>query len=552
MFIERLSLRRGFSAASEDEILTGTAHPRVDSNRMLLSPFAPGEGTDPETLLPDDCYLYSPWWRAVVVVGFLFARTPLQVKKITRTKSGESKEPDRDHPSYYCLTGQANLRYTAGEMKFRLIQLMLTHGTGRAIIQRRPKSKGGNLIHMTVPGELEYRISDGEPWYFRVANFDQESPEKRFDAAFPARDVIDMTMLRAQDGLRVLPPWFHARYAVAEGIGGTKVRSVRAKNGGRPAIALSTEQTVTKETRERIQSDFQARHAGYDKSGLPIILGNGLKAETLDYGPEYQAEADLARIPIRDVSNITGVPSSLLGDTEGDSGESLEQKIRAFYQFGMGLYLWAMADQCTAKMLEESERREETHVCEHTIPKLEWATVKDLADLIRAYGAGTPVMTPNNIRNAIGEPPSDDPQADKLHIPKNIGQDGQNNNPTPGDTKPAGRPRGNGRAAEALETIVKRTVQAAERQSSTGKRYMGFCNTIVADQDLLRVVKSSLAGAGIERDGAAEAAIGVLQNHLLAVADCHESELHNRMNAKYPFLLITIPEDMAAAAIGEP
>lgn len=549
MLIERLTWRRGFSAASEEEILTGTAHPRVNYNRALLSPFAPGEGTDPDSLVPDDCYLYSPWWRAVVVVGFLFARTPLQVKRISRTKSGESKEPDREHPSYYCLTGQANLRYTAGEMKFRLMQMMLTHGTGRAIIERRPASKGGNRIHPTLPGELEFRISDGEPWYFRVSNFDEADAEKRFDAAFPARDVLDLTLLRARNGLAVLPPWYHARYSVAEGIGGTKVRSVRAKNGGRPAIALTTAQTVTKETRERIQQDFAAKHGGYDKSGYPIVLGNDLKVETLSYSPDYAAESALARIPIRDVSNFTGVPSSLLGDDEGDSGESLESKIRSFYQFGMGLYLWAMADQCNAKLLEEKERRDETHVCEHTIPKLEWATVKDLADLIRAYGAGTPVMTPNNIRNAIGEPPLAEAEADKLHIPKNIGQDGQNNTPAPGDTKPAGRPRQ--RAAEALETIVKRTVQAAERQASSGKRYFQFCSAIPADADLNRVVDDALAEAGIAREGAAKAAVEALRDQLLAISDCHESELHNRMNSKYPFLLITLPEIMAKSAIGE-
>jgi HK97 family phage portal protein len=550
VFLDRIRVR-GFSATTEDEILTGTAHPRVDRDRMLLSPFAPGEGTDPEMLTADDCYQYSPWWRAVVIVGFLFARTPVHVKKINRTKSGESKEPDRDHPSYFCLSGQANDRYTAGEMKFRLIQMMLTFGTGRAVIQRRPMERGGNLIHPMLHGELEFRISDGEPWYFRVANLDQEGPGKRFTAAFPARDVIDLTMLRARNGITVLAPWMHGRFPVAEGIGGTKVRAVRAKNGGRPAIALSTDQTVTKETRERIQMDFRDRHAGYERSGLPIILGNGLKAETLSYGPEYQAEAELSRIPIRDVANITGVPSSLLGDTDYDSGESLETKIRSFYQFGMGNYLWAMADQCTAKCLSEEERRKETHVVEATVPKLDWATVKDLAELIRAYGAGTPIMTPNNIRNVIGEPPSDDPEADKLHIPKNIGKDGQNNTPTPGDTAPAGRPRKRA-AAEALETVVKRTVQAAERQSSTGKRYMAFCSAIAGDADLKRVVSEHLASAGIDRAGAADAALAALANRLMTVAECHESELHNRMNEKYPFLVITIPEDMANAAIGEP
>jgi HK97 family phage portal protein len=548
-FVERIGLKR-FSAATEDEILTGTAHPRVGHDRMLRSPFAPGEGTDPESLLPDDCYLYSPWWRAVVIVGFLVARTPLQVKKVTRGKSGESKEPDRDHPAYFALAGQANLRYTAGEMKFRLVQLMLTHGTGRAVIQRRPKDKGGILIHPTQPGELEFRISDGEPWYFRVANVEEEKPGVRYDAAFPARDVIDLTLLRARNGLSVLPPWQHARFSVAEGIGGTKVRSVRAKNGGRPAIALMTEKTVTKETRERIQADFRDRHAGYEQSGNPIILGDNLKAETLDYSPEYQAEAELSRIPIRDVSNYTGVPSSLLGDTDNDSGESLEAKIRAFYQFGIGNYLWAFADQAQAKCLSDEERRGETHVCEFNVSKLEWATVRDLAEMIRAYGAGTPIATPNGILNRLGEPPIDDPEADKLHIPKNVGKDGQNNTPSPGDTKPAGRPRKKA-AAEALETLVKRAVQTCERRASSGRAYMQFVSWLTRDAEFVRVVREQVASAGIMRDGAAEAAVAVLAEKLLAVAECHEAELHNRVNERYPVLLITLPEDMAAAAAGD-
>lgn len=525
-----VSLRPRAGLYTDDEILRGWASPRVSLDRTLLPPqtsIAPV--TNPELISAEECYYFSPWYRAVFLVSMLMQRTKFVVKKCIKTKGGINKVEDTSHPAAYALKCQANPNHTAGEMRQRLTQMMMIYGAGRAVIEAPNPTFGTPLrLWPMLNGELEQLYADGIRYYARVANSAEQDPAARYFWIFDSADVIDITPLRTSNNVTPIKPWSMARYAVTEGIGGNITRSVRARNGGRPQVALTTEKAINKEQVELLRRDWRDQLLGYENTGIPIVMGNGLTPHALDYTNDLEAEAALAKIPATDVANFTHVPLGLLGYEA--SGASLEEQIRNFYQFGMGLYFAAWLDQLNSKLISPQDRLEGNYCIEPDIKPYDWATLKDAADAIRAFGAGTPIMTPNELRGTVGESSLDDPEANKLQFPKNIGQTGSNNTPSPGDTKPAGRPRGD------ISAILDRVLKTAERKSSNDKAYMEFCSSIESDQTLKQVLTDKVGPES------AATCVTKLHSALLAIAECPKGKLHDTFHQQAPMIYVTLPE----------
>jgi hypothetical protein len=286
---------------------------------------------------------------------------------------------------------------------------------------------------------------------------------------------------------------------------------------------------INQEQIENLRKQWREQLLGYENTGIPIIMGNGMTAAALDYTNDLTAEAALAKIPATDVANFTHVPLGLLGYES--SGASLEEQIRNFHQFGMGLYYTAWLDQLNAKLISPQDQLEGNYVIEADVKPFDWATLKDAADAVRAFGAGSPSMTPNELRTSfLGESSLDDPEANKLQFPKNIGANGSNNTPTPGDTKPPGRPRGD------ISAIVDRVLKTAERKASNEKAYMEFCSAVQTDTALKQVLTDKIGPES------AEVCVSKLHSSLLEIAECPKGKLHDTFHAKAPMLYVTLPE----------
>jgi len=524
------SLRPQAGLYTDDEIIRGWANPRVSLDRTLLPPqMSIAPNTNPEQISAEECFYFSPWYRAIFLVSILMQRTRFIVKKCTKTKGGINKEEDTSHPAAYALKCQANPNHTAGEVRQRLTQLMMVYGTGRAVIEAPDPTLGTPLrLWPMLNGELEMLYSDGVRYYARVANSAEQDPASRYFWIFDSSDVIDITPLRTSNNVNPIRPWSMARYAITEGIGGGVTRSVRARNGGRPQVALTSDQNINKDQIERLRHDWRQQLMSYENTGIPIIMGNGMKANALDYTNDLAAEAALAKIPAIEVSNYTHVPLGLLGYES--SGASLEEQIRNFHQFGMGLYYAAWGDQLQSKLISPQDQLEGNYQIEPDVKPFDWATLKDAADAIRAFGAGSPSFTPNELRDVLGKPSLDDPEANKLQFPKNIGKNGANNNPGAGDVKPAGRPKGD------ISAILDRVLKTAERKSSNEKAYMDFCSTLRQDQALRQILTERVG------DISADTCINKLTTALLEIADCPKGKLHDSFHAKASMIYITLPE----------
>lgn len=536
---------------------------RVDGDRRIVHHStlddSPAAGMTAEEALEN-----SAWWRAVNIIGSIVAQTPFHIKQVDTSTSGVKKTPAKDHAGYFATTHQSNPEDTAYEVRYSLATNSVMYGAGYAAIWR--DAPGGLRIYPFETWEIRKQRIDGKLWYFRdvMPGIDAD-PVDKF-RKFQAKDMIEVSGLK-RNGLVAFATWWLAKNSIADGAESSKMRAARSKNSGRPALALTTEQALQQNTAEDIQKNFMRIHAGYEGVGKPAVLTHGLKPIPLPYAPDFQAEDALAKIPLREIANWSGVPSVLLGDTAGLAYEALEKLIEALFRFCIEHYWTKIEDQVRSKILSDEERREESHTAEFDRNAMAFMSAQDRAQMIRALGAGTPVDTPNGIRNWLGKPPLDDPEADKLQMPKNIGQDGQNNVPDSKSNDP-GRPSAEivqhaehscqevtlRAMATAWDDTTRRMVRAGERASSNDVAYMAWCDSLDTDAEYIMLALDrcrsvgSLLGVNVDEARAAKGLTACKERLLEVAGAASKGKLHAVFNEQAPKLMILLP-DIAAKAV---
>lgn len=406
-----------------------------------LIPFVPGfpqfkQRVDPWDLLnPNDGYSYSPWYRALNLISLIGSSNPLRVKKSKDVGGYAKKEVDREHPSHYTLSVMANREQTPMAMWAQMLWNAAENGVSYGAIYDNKRTKRRELVPF-VPGDCWKERVDGELW-FMVDLYGTKDTDKM--RKLRPNEVFELS-LPQPNGIEPVAPWWAARMALYEGGQGSRVRSARASNNGKPKLALMTDQVLNDQTVSRIMDTFGKIHSGLDENMIPVVLDRGMKTSPIQYAADQSSETSLWRIPVSDVSNITGIPVSLLGDFDAGGYDSLEADVKKLYEFCIGPWQAAIADQGKAKLLSEEERIAESHTVEHDVDPFRGVDAKTLVDIARGLGGGMPTAHVNEIRSRVfAWGPLDDKLANELVTPKNMGQDGSANN-LPSDGGKQGRP----------------------------------------------------------------------------------------------------------------
>lgn len=436
---------------------------------------------------PDEAMSYSPWYRAVWILSSTMALTPCHVMRQKKAKTGYDKTPDIDHRFYDAVYHQANDEETAFQAKLRMTSYAVVHGNALAVIFE-PRGGGDPELIPILPGHWTMTRRDGQLWYMiDVYGEAERNISKRYRKVKP--DKVFHLRHWTPDGLLGYATWHYARYALTEGTVGKKVRTARGRNAGRPALALTTDQKLPAGHAERLQNDFVRVHEGFDGSAKPAIFDMGLTPVALPYSADQKHEAALAELPIIDIANFTGVPASWLGVSETEANSEADEL--KFHRYGIGFWYGAFEDEGKAKFLTEQERYGQTHTVEFDVLSREWRDTKGRNDMIRTYLAGQPAATVNEIRQRLGWGPREEPEADELQQPLNMGEGGGQNEPTDKADPRPGRPKKTPSATvdPALNELVAhqaarmaKWVTAAARRHATGpKAFVDFVSGMDID-----------------------------------------------------------------------
>lgn len=101
-------------------------------------------------------------------------------------------------------------------------------------------------------------------------------------------------------------------------------------NGGNPKIALVHPGPLSLEARQRIMADYEARHAGSENAGRPVVLAEGMKVERISSTLDDTGLDTARRFSIADVSRIYGIPVSYLSESAGNSYGTMEWLSRMY------------------------------------------------------------------------------------------------------------------------------------------------------------------------------------------------------------------------------
>ncbi len=499
---------------------------------------------------------FSAWWRGVNFLARTVAKCPLHVYKTANPETDYGSSWDRNHPAFRLLHSKPNELMTAFNFKLTLTGHAVNRGNGYAYILRNGGGDPLELLPLDPDGTTPL-IVDGQLWYVTAVGAERRK--------MPAADVYHVRGF-GFDGIQGYPAYKMAREAIGLSLAAQKFKATRFRNAARPSVVLQTPNKMLPATRQELRQDWERMHTGLDNAHRTAILDNGLTAAPLSYTAEEMQEVEQAGLTIRDAANFLGIPSSKLGDVAGVKYASKEQDDQNAIDDGVDFWFRATETEAADKLLSEQEKKSGTHIVAFDRESLIAADMTTRANYYRTATGGRPWMTPAEVRDKLHLDPIDDPDANKLLTPLNMGQGGPDNKPTdappatpPGPPDPpvsppakkkqntapnhererpsidfdAVRAAASSALADAARRMVRRVATHAERAAKEPAKFCAFVDTIQADH---ATVFSDALSPGVQMaaaavghpcwsaDPAANELIRILTSEFNAAAEAHSAK----------------------------
>lgn len=206
------------------------------------------------------------------------------------------------------------------------------------------------------------------------------------------------------------------------------------KNMSRPGSALKTDSTLKAEVIAALKADLKAIHGGVDNAFKVAVFQQGLDWAPLPFDVEEATLAEQRKLNREEVAAVLDVPQPTIGILDEANFASVEQLHTMLYQDSAGVWV---------KLIEETLQMD---LVDATTAFAGQSVEFDMNSVLRgdassrarnyATGITTGYLTQNEVRAFENLPPSDDPEADKLHLPMNLS--GAVGAQTAADTAPQG------------------------------------------------------------------------------------------------------------------
>lgn len=531
----------------------------------LLSGYSETETGEPVTA--EAALGYHPWYRAISLLAQKAAAVPKYLYSQAKRGKRTILQEVPDHTVFDLIKRRVNSEQTAFHFWLQMTGHVASRGNGYAVIYRESLTNRIEEIIPLDPDRTHPFRKGSELWYVCFP-FGESGNGFRFRA----NEVLHFRGF-GFDGLIGYPLWEIAANELGLGRAQRKLEGQRYRNSGRPSMILETDMKLKPDTKDRILSQWGKMYVGLDNAGKTAILDHGIKAKPISMTAEELTQTGAVQMSLAAISNYTGVPVSKLGGLK--SAASSESEDRAFISDGLDFYLNLEDDEVTAKLLSQDEQKGGMVVISNREALLR-PEFKTKYEILRIATAGRPIMTPNEAREEIDLPPSEEPDADKLLVPLNMGKGGKANDPVnPADDGP-GRPEGEDseRAegedvedtvlaqareaarfamAHATTRMVKRIGQDAVRAAKGVSSFIAFVDSIRTNARVFRseFAPSERMTAAISPDGkpnqgdAAGYLLEVLIQEWSALAEhSKEKALASDVEALASDQLVRLPQDV--------
>lgn len=255
----------------------------------------------------------------------------------------------------------------------------------------------GDVWQMYVlnPDRVKVLVSgDGEVFY-------QISTDKLYglsDTVVPASEVIHDRMNCFYHPLVGLSPLTACGISVGLGLSIQHTSATLFGNNSRPSGILSVPSDISKETAQKVKSDWQANYSGIKRGGI-AVLGSGAKYEPIAMSASDSQAIEQLKMSGETVCSVFHVPAFKVGMGEIKAGQKVSDLNEIYYSDCLQHYIEAIEN-----LLDEHLDLEKGVECEADLsPLIRMDSTSQMAYLKEGTHSG--ILSPNEARATLGLPP---------------------------------------------------------------------------------------------------------------------------------------------------
>jgi len=347
---------------------------------------------------------YHDWVYAVVkYIAYTCASVPLRLYQ--RGKGGDEEVPRGSH-RFYDLFREVNPWMNEFELKVHTFQYL--DSTGNTYWQILPDRLGMPVEIWVLMSQYMKIVPDAQK-FIKSYVLEYGSQKIRYDP----EQIIHFSYPNPLDPWYGASPLRAAAYAIDADEYMKKYRLGLFKRDAIPSTALELEGKLGDKERKRLETQFNQKYGGFEKSGGLVVLSGGAKFKPLSLSPKELDFLTSLNANLDEICGIFGVPSLLLSKTEGVNRSNMEAAYYSFLRDTIRPKLTMVAEKLNEKLLPRYA--DKTLYCKFDDPVPEDAKqmLAQREMLLRNW-----VITPNEERERLGLEPVE--WGDKPLVPFNI------------------------------------------------------------------------------------------------------------------------------------
>ena len=360
---------------------------------------------------------YPPLWRAINLISSSVAGLPCDVFR--RQRDG-GKKVDMRHPLQYLLEKKSNRWIHAYTFRRAMTAVAALHGNSFAAIDRIDGRPAGFIMWDTQ--NTLVKVDNGRLWYVTYIN---GKPVR-----VPAEDMLHIRGFGG-DGVMGWPILELMKDALGAGMAAQQFAGRYFANGSNMSGLLMVPGSFNEEKIRNTMQAWNSMQQGLSNSHKVALLQDGVKFQQMTIPNDAAQFLQTREFETRQtVSNITGVPPHMLGDSTRTSHNSLEAEGQSYLDYTLQPWLQTWEAELEDKGLTDKEKEKDSHIVEFNREALIQMTFESKVNgIYRQIESG--VMTRNEGRARLNMP-STGPEGDVFYHPANWMVSGKEQEPETG------------------------------------------------------------------------------------------------------------------------
>lgn len=337
----------------------------------------------------------------------------------------DGREYDKQHPSWMCVSSQANEELDDARLRQILTQYAMLHGNGCAYIERPngwPNS-GEVRLYPLLPDRTKLRrVSEraatavGDAYLAGQLRYETRIGGQTY--SFPETDVLHIrgygnNAFWGSDLLELMLDAFGGVLA-KEDFGNRFFGQ-----GATPAGFIETTGGLDEEAEETFIESLRRSMHGLGSSHKMILLEENMKFHPITIDPQKSQMLEGRQFDVRQIAMIMGIKAHKLIDSANSAFASLEQANQEHRDDDVMPWVNKWRKEYRRKLLSEEQVRSGSHSIDVDDEFLEWVPFRERSSgVVELYNNG--LIDKDEGRRKVNFGPSRTSRAKQFRIPSNI------------------------------------------------------------------------------------------------------------------------------------